>query len=97
MMYKIIYMKADYEPWWQFEGWEAFIVSEQVFETAEQFQTTFQTTLQKFREKYENEACKNDRFYAFWSEDECEYCEACDDEAQVYHGIIVLTPESIQI
>ena len=26
-MYKIIYMKADFEPWWQFEGWEEHIVS----------------------------------------------------------------------
>lgn len=93
----MIYMKADYEPWWQFEGWEEFIVSEQLFETDEQLQATLQTTLQKFRANYENETCKNELFYAFWSEDECEFCEACDEETQIYHGIIVLTPENIQI
>ncbi|HEY4623541.1 DUF1033 family protein [Solibacillus sp. FSL R7-0668] len=91
-MYKIIYMKADYEPWWQFEGWEAFIVSEQIFETAEQFQEAYEGILENFRQQYDNEATKDERYYAFWSDDECEYCEACDDEAQVYHGIIVETP-----
>ena len=24
-MYEVIYMKADYEPWWMFEGWEEMI------------------------------------------------------------------------
>lgn len=91
-MYKIIYMKADYEPWWQFEGWEAYIVSEQIFETAEQFQEAYEGILENFRQQYDNEATKHERYYAFWSDDECEYCEACDDEAQVYHGIIVETP-----
>ncbi len=34
-MFKIIYMKADYEPWWQFEGWEEHIVSTETFDTEE--------------------------------------------------------------
>ncbi|MET0960338.1 MAG: DUF1033 family protein, partial [Psychrobacillus psychrotolerans] len=25
-MFEVIYMKADYEPWWLFEGWEQHIV-----------------------------------------------------------------------
>ena len=24
-MYEVIYMKADYEPWWMFEEWEEMI------------------------------------------------------------------------
>ena len=24
-MFEVIYMKADYEPWWMFEGWEEMI------------------------------------------------------------------------
>lgn len=94
-MYKIIYMKADYEPWWQFDGWEEYIVSSEQYDTEHQFQMALNHLLAQFRNKYEFEAHKNERFYAFWSEDECEFCEACDDDAQIYHGIIVLTPEAI--
>ena len=91
-MYKIIYMKADFEPWWQFEGWEQFIVTEKTFDNAQQFQEAYEETLTCLRAKYENEASKDERYFAFWTEDECEYCEACDDDAQVYHGLIVETP-----
>ena len=96
-MYKIIYMKADYEPWWQFEGWEAYIVSEFSLDYEQQFQAAFTQLVTDFRARYENESCKQERFYAFWSDDETEFCEACDDDAQIYHGIIVSTSEGITI
>lgn len=48
-VYKIIYMKADFEPWWQFEGWESHIVSEEVFDTKEQFEVAIKETLNVFR------------------------------------------------
>ena len=85
-------MKADFEPWWQFEGWEQFIVTEKVFDNAQQFQEAYEETVSNLRAKYENEASKDARYFAFWTEDECVYCEACDDDAQVYHGLIVETP-----
>lgn len=96
-MYKIIYMKADYEPWWQFEGWEEFIVSEMQFDNEQLFLKEYNEMFESFRRKYDNEASKNERFFAFWSEDECEFCEACDEDAQIYHGIILLTPNKISI
>ena len=94
-MYKIIYMKADYEPWWLFEGWEEHIISIEEFDNEQQFYDALNETLQNFRQTYANEQCKNDRFYAFWSEEECEYCEACDDDSQIYHGIIAMLPNRI--
>lgn len=94
-MYKIIYIKADYEPWWQFDGWEQHIVSTEAFNCKQQFNAAFIKLLTKFREKYENEVCKHERYFAFWSEEECEFCEACDEDAQIYHGIIIQTPEVI--
>lgn len=96
-MYKIIYMKADYEPWWQFEGWEEHIISESSYDDEQAFQDALSQLVIEFRARYENETCKQDRFYAFWSDDETEFCEACDDDAQIYHGIIVSVSEGIQI
>ncbi|MGF9978088.1 DUF1033 family protein [Viridibacillus arvi] len=87
-MYKIIYMKADYEPWWQFEGWEEHIIEENVFEIKEEAEHYLIKTLQIFKEKYEHDASKKERFWAFWSDDEVGFCEACDEDIQTYHGII---------
>ncbi|WP_036198518.1 DUF1033 family protein [Ureibacillus sinduriensis] len=88
-MYQIIYMKADYEPWWQFEGWESTIVSTTLFETEKEFQEGLQATFMDFRQKFEHEASKEDKYYAFWTEEEREYCEACEDDIQIFHGIII--------
>lgn len=91
-MYKVIYMKADYEPWWQFEGWESNIVSSTIYDTEEQCLLALNDLLAKFRNHYEHEESKEDKYFAFWSDDESEYCEACDDDIQIYHGIIIEIP-----
>lgn len=88
-MYKIIYMKADFEPWWQFEEWEDYIVEEYVFESKEMYEKGLSEILGNFRNKYEHEMVKKDKFYAFWKEDEIMYCEGCDEDAQLYHGLIL--------
>ncbi len=88
-MYTIIYMKADFEPW----CWEAFIQTHDTFEAKEQFELALQHKLAHFRSTYDNEAVKEGQYWAFWSEDESFFCEACDDDAQVYHGIIACKME----
>lgn len=93
ILYKIIYMKADYEPWWQFEGWEETIQETYFYETEEALESAFQQMLQQFRAQYEKEAKKQEAYFAFWTENECEYCEACDEDAQIYHGLIKVKPE----
>lgn len=87
-MYKIIYMKADYEPWWQFDGWEENIVEEKIFESKEEAKRFLEDTLNDFGKKYRHQGHKKERFWAFWSDDEMHFCEACDDNIQTYHGII---------
>ncbi|WP_238600599.1 DUF1033 family protein [Metasolibacillus meyeri] len=87
-LYKIIYMKADYEPWWQFEGWEETIQETYFYETEEALEQAFQEMLMQYRAQYENVAVKHEIYVAFWTENECEYCDACDEDAQIYHGLI---------
>ena len=33
---------------------------------------------------------KKDCFYAFWSEDEINFCDGCDEDLQLYHGVILM-------
>lgn len=87
-MYKIIYMKADYEPWWQFDGWEEKIIEEKIFDNKEEAKQFLEEILNKFGKKYMHHGYKKERFWAFWSDDEVQFCEACDDDIQTYHGII---------
>lgn len=87
-VYKVIYMKADYEPWWQFEGWEEYIVKEQSFDNKFEAERYLKQTLYTFSERYEHQEHRKDRFWAFWSDDEMDFCEACDDDIQTFHGII---------
>lgn len=88
-MYKIIYMKADFEPWWQFEEWEDYIVDVFEFHSQEAYEKGRAQILNEFRQKYEYEKVKKEKFYAFWKEDEMMYCEGCDEDAQLYHGLIL--------
>ncbi len=86
-MYKLILMKADYEPWWQFDDIQEKYAEELTFENYESYESKILQVLQNYREKYQYEASRNGLFYAFWNDAEVEFCEGCDEDLQVYHGI----------
>jgi len=89
-MFEIIYMKADFEPWWMFEGWEKTIVTRQSFLIEEEARNYLNMKITEFRATHSNERIKNECFFAFWSDDEKHFCEACDEDSQIYHGLILL-------
>lgn len=87
-MFEVIYMKADYEPWWLFEGWEQRIVEKHTFETQTDAQSYLNEKLVELRGKFPKEKVKDEKYWAFWSEKEVCFCESCDDDLQIYHGLI---------
>ncbi|MBU0904813.1 MAG: DUF1033 family protein [Planococcaceae bacterium] len=87
-MNEIIYMKAGYEPWWLFSGWEEYIVEKKTFSTDDEARKYLEIILEKFRNSYPYERSEKGPFWAFWTEDEQEFCEACDDDLQTYHGVL---------
>ncbi|WP_075617791.1 DUF1033 family protein [Paenisporosarcina indica] len=89
-MNEIIYMKAEYEPWWMFSGWEKTIIEKNVFTTDREAKNYLDSLLTKFRNAYPNESKQKGACWAFWTEDEQQFCEACDDDLQTYHGILWL-------
>lgn len=90
ILYEVVYMKAEYEPWWMFDGWEEEIQSRQSFKTQVDAECYLNELLMNFRMKFENEQQKKQCFYAFWSENEQQFCEACDEALQIYHGLFIL-------
>jgi hypothetical protein len=89
-MYEVIYMKADYEPWWMFEEWEETIRSRHSFDDIALAEVYFKKLTDELRGKHKREAMKKDCFFAFWSEDEINFCEGCDEDLQLYHGVILM-------
>lgn len=89
-MYEVIYMKAEYEPWWLFDGWEETIQKRIQCATIKEADEALYVLLETFRATYEKEQVKDERFYAFWSADERVFCEACDEDLQIFHGVFIV-------
>lgn len=83
-------MKAEFEPWWMFDDWEASIISRQSFANIVESNMYLKELLDNLRKVHPNEAMKKDCFFAFWSTNEKEFCEACDENLQIYHGVILM-------
>lgn len=87
-MYEIIYVKSFSEPWWMLEGWEQDIIQRDKFssfELAEQFKIELGKQL---RIHYPEHQQRGEEFDVYWKKGELEYCSDCDEDLQVYHGII---------
>lgn len=89
-MFEVIYMKAEFEPWWMFDEWEETVLTRRSFDNIIDAKSCLEMTLQDLRRKYKLEAMQKDCFFAFWTEDEKVFCEACDDDLQIYHGVILM-------
>lgn len=89
-MYEVIYMKADYEPWWMFEGWEEMIRIRRSFEEAEEAIEYANKLMEEMRHYFSKEKTRKGTFAAFWNPGEITYCDGCDDDLQLYHGIFML-------
>lgn len=89
-MHEIIYLRADFEPWWMLEGWEQEVISREIFDTAQQAAGYLEGLKQKLAAQYPESKSKAPAFYAYWKEGETEYCEDCGEDLQIYHGLVWL-------
>ena len=89
-MFEIIYMKADYEPWWMFEEWEDWVESKQAYRSLEEATARFQEIIEEWRQKHEFFEVRKGCFAAFWTKAEQCFCDHCDDDLQIFHGFILM-------
>ena len=89
-MYEVIYMKADYEPWWMFEGWEEMVRLRKSFQEVEEAKAFAFSIMKEMRMNFTHEKARKQSFVAFWNPGERTYCDGCDDDMQLYHGIFLL-------
>ncbi|GKV65800.1 MULTISPECIES: DUF1033 family protein [Sporosarcina] len=89
-MYEVVYMKADFEPWWMFEEWRDFTVSSETFLDEKDMQQYLNKVLTEMEQHFERYEARKGCFHAFWSASEKHYCDGCEGDLQIYHGIVVL-------
>lgn len=89
-MYQVISIYGENEPWWFFEDWELDIVDEEVFETLEEAKECYLKKFTHYHREYSMIRDKEDYLVAFWNEGELRYCDDCDEDLQLYKGLMLL-------
>ncbi|MCU7556690.1 DUF1033 family protein [Macrococcus capreoli] len=89
-MYEIITIRADYEGWWLFEGYRDQATDIQTFELLYDAQRYYQQQINTLRARFCNEITGQYYIHAFYNNCEIEFCEACDEDVQIFHSVIFL-------
>ncbi|WP_041090009.1 DUF1033 family protein [Jeotgalibacillus soli] len=82
--------KSDAEPWWFLEGWEEDVIEQWTFSEKETAFAKYVNKIQELSVKYPKNRIKKGTQIAFWNEDEILFCESCDDDLQIYHGLLIM-------
>lgn len=89
-MYQVIRTYGEDEPWWFFDNWREMIVEENQYPSFNQALASFEKQYQQLCEAYSNRKEKPPFLIAFWNEGEVEFCEDCEDDLQLYAGLLLL-------
>ncbi len=93
---EILQTKSDAEPWWFFEDWEKDIVLRETYINKEDIFVKYIELLSDLINKFPEVKAKNDfATIAFWNEEEEVFCEACDDDVQIYYGVLIMEDDNV--
>jgi hypothetical protein len=87
--WKVILTKSDAEPWWFFEDWKRDVVEEWKYDNKNDAIAKYMEEIARLSDLLPNSKTKDYNSFAFWHPDEVVFCEACDDDLQIYHGVIL--------
>ncbi|MDN7243937.1 DUF1033 family protein [Planococcus shenhongbingii] len=87
-MHEIFYLRGFEEPWWQFDGWEKDIVSCKEFDNYEDALIYFNQMKQTLTQDFSFQKSKGEAAIAFWNREEWAFCEDCEEDMQIYHGLL---------
>lgn len=89
-MYQIKTIRADFEGWWLFEGWQQLVIGTIDCATNEEFMEMYQDELINMRNKYHHEVIGKYNIHAFYNHCDVFFCEDCDEDLQIYYSLIPL-------
>lgn len=88
--WEVIVMKGDSEPWWFFPEWRKDIIEQYTYSDSEAAIRQYLSLFQRLKEEFEFVKVKKTSLAAFWNKDDISYCEHCDDDLQLYYGLLIL-------
>ena len=94
-MYHLILMKADYEPWWKFDDMEEKYTEVRTYDSKVHYEQEVAEIITTYKQQYKHFSVKDECYYAFWNEGENVYCEGCDEDLQLYYGLILSHPVGV--
>jgi hypothetical protein len=92
-MWSVILIKSDAEPWWFFDDWKKDIVNEWKYTDKNEAIKKYLDESVRLSKIFPRMKTKTYNSIAFWNENEVVFCEGCDDDLQVFHGIILFENE----
>ncbi|MEK4555212.1 DUF1033 family protein [Jeotgalicoccus sp. FSL K6-3177] len=88
-MYEVVIVKADYEGWWLFDGWQDDIINRQQFNDTAQMLTGYKAIIEQMKNDYSSYIQGKYDLYAFFNACEIEFCEECDEDVQIFYTPIM--------
>jgi len=88
-MYEVVIVKADYEGWWLFEGWQEEIIKRHPFKAKEDMISGYESIIKQMKEDYNSYVTGKYGMHAFFNACEIEFCEDCDEDIQIYYTPIM--------
>ncbi|GAB3060246.1 DUF1033 family protein [Salinicoccus sesuvii] len=89
-MLSIVILKADYEGWWLFEGWQDNIIRQFNYDTEEEMREAYTELKQDMKQKFHSYKEGKYDLTAFFNGCELEYCDDCDEALQIYYTPIMI-------
>ncbi|MGM0845275.1 MAG: DUF1033 family protein [Bacillota bacterium] len=95
MSWRIVRISGEAEPWWFFSDWKKDIKEEIHHTDEKEAFEQFISLVEEFTHKYQHTKHKKNTA-AFWNDGDKVFCEACDDDLQLYHGLILMENDQLK-
>ncbi|RST73118.1 DUF1033 family protein [Siminovitchia acidinfaciens] len=88
--WEVIVMKGDSEPWWFFPEWRNDIIEMYTYSDSEAAIQKYFSLFRQLKEEFEQLKVKKTSLAAFWNKEDVSFCEHCDEDLQLYYGLLIL-------
>ncbi|MBM7717380.1 DUF1033 family protein [Siminovitchia sp. FSL H7-0308] len=88
--WEVIIMKGENEPWWFFPDWKNDILATYVCSDKNSAFMKFGALYKLFVSRFDHVKIKNTSMVAFWKDGDYVYCDPCDEDLQIYYGLLIL-------
>lgn len=89
-MFQVKIMRGYSEPWWFFEDWQEDVINSQSYQRLATAKITFNQLKEEYKVQFDHMKAKNNYCIAFWNDNDIEFCEECDDDVQIFTGILIV-------